>query len=100
MDQQQNQIDANRRRRGAARRERFIADARKLLEAIVAEKIDVWEGYRRVYSLYTRSSGLLSELKPLFRTPSVNPDGSVRVTQELGDAIRNLSARWLLGHPA
>jgi hypothetical protein len=75
-----------------------MADARDLLEQITADRIDPYEGYRRLYALYTDTNGLIDELKPLFRLPGIEPGGSLHVTEEFRWEIRRLAKEWLLDH--
>jgi hypothetical protein len=99
MGQLANQVPHSRRSRVAAKRVRTLMLAREILQAIVDGSLDDWEGYRRLYALYTETSGQVHELRPLFQVPSIEPDSSVKVTQALRDEIRRVSSRWLLDNP-
>jgi hypothetical protein len=85
----------NRKARIAAYRAASIATARSILEEIADGTLDPYEGYRRVYGLYVNSSGLLDELKPLFRLPGIEPDGSLHVDDEFRNTVRTEALHWL-----
>ncbi len=57
--------------------------------------LDAYEGYRRVYSIYTGTSGALHELKPLFRILGIEPDGFLHVNDEFRNTIRSVATKWL-----
>jgi len=88
----------NRKVRLAQRRTDALAEARALLEQVCEGTLDAYEGYRRVYSIYTGTSGALHDLKPLFRIPGIEPDGSLQVNDEFRNTVRSIAAKWLSEH--
>ncbi len=88
---------ATRKARVAARRDDAIENARRVFQQVADGSLDAFEGYRQVYGIYVRSSGLADELKPFFRLPGIEPDGHLRVDDEFRATIRRLAGEWLRG---
>jgi hypothetical protein len=83
------------RRRSTQRRLRVLEHARIVLREVVSGKCDPYEGYRQVYSLYAGTSGIAEELKPLFRLPGIDPDGTIRVDDDFRRLVVTSAAEWL-----
>jgi hypothetical protein len=86
----------NRKDRTVERRAVSMERAHSILEQMVDGSISPYDGYRLLYGLYASSSGLLAELKPLFRLPGIEPDGCLTVDDEFNLAVREAAAQWLL----
>jgi hypothetical protein len=84
----------NRKARIAERRAVSLGRARSILEQIVDGSLNPYDGYRLLYGLYVNSSGLLAELKPLFRL-GIEPDGFIHVDDEFNRTVREAAAEWL-----
>ena len=87
------------RRRSTQRRISTLEKAHSVLRAIVEGRQDPYEGYREVYAMYIDSSGIVEELKPLFRLPGIEPDGFIHVDEDFRWAIQAAAAEWLQKNP-
>lgn len=85
----------NRKARIAERRAVSLGRARSILEQIVDGSVNPYDGYRLLYGLYVNSSGLLAELRPIFRLPGIEPDGWIHVDDEFNRTVREAAAEWL-----
>jgi len=70
-----------------------------VLRAMADGSHDPYEGYRKVYAIYVGTSGLVEELKPLFRLPGVNPDGTITVDDEFRRTVIAAAVDWLNSNP-
>ena len=86
---------APRRRRSTERRLRALEKARLVLEAVADGSRNTYEGYREVYAIYIDTSGLVEELKPLFRLPGVYPDGPITVDDDFRRTVIAAATDWL-----
>jgi hypothetical protein len=77
--------------RRAASREK----ARLLLEAVARREEDVYVGYRQLYGLWIGNNAAVEELRPLFRIPGIEPDGTLSVTDEFRDLVVKLAIEIL-----
>jgi hypothetical protein len=77
--------------RRTASRER----ARLLLQAVAERKEDAYVGYRQLYGLWVSNNAALQELRPLFRIPGIEADGTFSVTDEFRDLVIKLSMEIL-----
>ena len=82
-------------RKITARRIRVRKQAKAILQSLSEGGIDVYEGYRALYSLWCSNNAAIPELRPLFRIPGIEPDGQLRVTDRFREEIRSLSAQIL-----
>jgi hypothetical protein len=87
------------RRRSTQRKTRALEDARTVLQEVVNGKLDPYEGYRHVYSIYVGTSGIAEELKPLFRLPGIDPDGHINVDDAFRRLVVTSAAEWLTQNP-
>jgi hypothetical protein len=76
-----------------------LEEARTLLQAIADSDCDLLLTYRQVYGIYLKTSGMVEELKPLFRLPDIYID-SISLTDQARRTIKNAVARWLEENPA
>jgi len=83
-----------RRRRSKQRHLAAIEEARILLRAIADSDCDLLLTYLQVYGIYSKSSGMVEELKPLFRLPGVYID-SLSLTDEVRRTIKDAATQWL-----
>jgi hypothetical protein len=70
-------------------------EARLLLEAVVTGKMDTYAGFRQLYGLWLSNNAAVQELRPLFRIPGVEADGTFSVTSEFREIVRELSIEIL-----
>jgi len=66
-----------------------------VLQTIADGSRDPYEGYREVYGIYVRSSGMLEGLKPLFGLPGIHPDGCIHVDDEFRCTVVRAAIDWL-----
>jgi hypothetical protein len=78
--------------RRAATREK----ARKLLHAVASGEVDAYVGYRQLYGVWCSNNAATQDLRPLFRIPGVEPDGTLSVTPQFRDLVVALSKEILL----
>jgi hypothetical protein len=83
------------RRRSAQRRAQALENARAVIQTIAEGSRDPYEGYREVYGIYVGTSGMVEELKPLFRLPGIEPDGSILVDDEFRRTVISAAVIWL-----
>jgi hypothetical protein len=83
------------RRRSTQRKAQALENARDILEVIVDGNRDPYEGYRAVYSIYVGTSGIAEELKPLFRLPGIEPDGTIHVDDTFRRLVVTVASEWL-----
>jgi hypothetical protein len=83
------------RRLSAQRRVRAVERARVIVQAIVDGRQGHYEGYRALYSIYLQTSGAAEELKPLFRLPGIEPDGTIHVNDEFRRTVMDAAVQWL-----
>jgi hypothetical protein len=87
------------RRLSTQRKARALENARNILHEVVDGKLDPYEGYRQVYSIYVGTSGIAEELKPLFRLPGIDPDGHINVDDAFRRFVVTSAADWLTRNP-
>ena len=73
--------------------------ARGVLRKIADGSRDPYEGYREVYGVYLGTSGLAEELKPLFRLPGIEPDGTIHVNKDFRRTVIASAMDWLRQNP-
>ena len=83
----------------AARKALALEKAHGVLQMIVDGGRDPYEGYREVYGIYVGTSGLAEELKPLFRLPGIEPDGTIHVDEDFRRTVIASAMDWLRHHP-
>ena len=71
-----------------------------MLQAVVDGSCDPYEGYREAYGLYVGTSGMVEELKPLFRLAGIEPDGFIHVNDEFRRTVISAALDWLGKNPA
>jgi hypothetical protein len=86
------------RRRSTQRRLAALGEARTLLLAIANDDCNLLLTYRQVYGIYQTSSGMVEELKPLFRLPGISID-SISLNDQVRSAIKGAAAQWLQENP-
>ena len=62
-------------------------------------KRDQYEGYREEYAIYLSTSGMAEELKPLFRLPGIQPDGTILICDGLRHLVVTKAAEWRTKNP-
>ena len=62
---------------------RLRQTAKELLHRLASDTSDIYETYRSLYHLWRTQNRTLSELRPLFRIPGIEPDGQLSVTETL-----------------
>jgi hypothetical protein len=77
--------------RRAASRER----ARQLLQAVAERKEDAYVGYRQLYGLWIGNNAAVPELRPLFRIPGIDANGTFSVSEEFRNLVVELSTEIL-----
>jgi hypothetical protein len=87
------------RRGSTQRRVAALKEARTVLEVIADDDCDLLLAYRQVYAIYIDSSGMVEELKPLFRLPGIFID-SISLNDQVRIAIKCAAAEWLKQNPA
>lgn len=78
---------------------RAMQRARRIIQEIVAGAEDPYVGYRQLYGIFVRNSGVHDELREFFRVPGVEPDGMLQVDDEFREVVRQMAADWLARHP-
>ena len=78
------------------RRHTIRKNSRVLLEQMTSGQIEVYAGYRRLYRYWCYNNAAVQELKPLFRIPSISPDGILSVTEELNAQIVSIAREILV----
>jgi hypothetical protein len=66
------------------------------LEQMISGKIEVYAGYRRLYTEWCTRNSAVPELRPMFRVPSVSADDTFSVTEEFENQILSLAREILL----
>jgi len=69
---------------------------RKLLQAIVSGEIDAYVGYKQLYGFWCGNNAATQELRPLFRIPGIEANGTFSVTPQFRDLVVTLSKEILL----
>ena len=69
--------------------------ARSLLEAVAAGEVNAYVGFRQLYGLWLSNNAAVQELRPLFRIPGIDADGTFSVTSEFREAVRRHSLEIL-----
>jgi hypothetical protein len=87
------------RRRSAQRRAQALEKAREVIKNIESGGLDPYEGYRALYGIYLDTSGMLEELKPLFRLPGIEPDGFIHVDDAFRHTVVSVAKEWLRNNP-
>jgi len=83
---------------GPSRKQRRQANrqaARRLLKVIASGEAEVYSAYRSLYGLWSDHNAALQELRPLFRIPGIDADGTLSVTKEFEAQVRSLAASIL-----
>ena len=65
------------------------------MQAIASGEAEVYLAYRSLYWLWSDHNAALQELRPLFRIPEIEPDGSLSVTTEFEVQVRSLATAIL-----
>lgn len=86
-------------RKSFDKRVKSLERAREVLRAITSGHRDPYEGYREIYGIYLDASGMVDELKPLFRLPDIHPDGPIRVDDKFRQTILAAANDWLQCNP-
>lgn len=60
---------------------------------------DLLFAYWRLYAIYLDSTGMVEELKPLFRLPGIYMN-SITLSDEVRRTVQDGAARWLRENPA
>jgi hypothetical protein len=76
-----------------------VERARGVLQMIADGSRDPYEGYREVYGIYVGTSGLAEELKPHFRLPDIEPDGTIHLNENLRRIVIASATDWLRQNP-
>ena len=71
--------------------------ARRILQAIVAGELETYVGFRQLYRLWIGNNAAVQELRPMFRLPGIEPDGTLSVTPQFNETVRR-TASEVLGH--
>ena len=87
------------RRRVVFRKAQVLQKARGVLQKIADGSRDPYEGYREVYGMYVGTDGLVEELKPLFRMPGIEPDGTIHVNEAFRRIVIASAMDWLRQNP-
>jgi hypothetical protein len=87
------------RRRSTQRRLAALNQARPLLQAIADNDCDLLQTYGQLYGIYLKDSGLVEELKPLFRLPGISLD-SLSLNDQVRSTIQAAATQWLKDNPA
>lgn len=59
-----------------------------ILKSLAEGKGDAYEQYRKLYGFWCGRNSAVSELRPLFRIPGIEPDGRISVTDEFQKSVR------------
>ncbi len=65
------------------------------MKRITEEQGDLYEQYRSLYSLWRTNNAAVTELRPMFRIPGVDPDGQLSVTSNFIAAVRSIAKEIL-----
>jgi hypothetical protein len=80
---------------------RLLQDKKKIrdtVEGIANGNVDAYVGYRKLYTIYCRRSGVHQELQAFFRIPGVEPDGRIQVDDAFRSTVRALAVAYLSKH--
>jgi|SRR5579859_3695336 len=69
--------------------------AKAILRSLSEGGSEAYEQYRSLYKLWCSNNSALPELKPLFRIPGIEPDGSFTISNEFRTTVRALAAEIL-----
>lgn len=83
------------RAKAALRRWQVRKRTENLLRSVSDGSADAYDGYRALYLLWCSYNAAVPELRPLFRMPGVEPDGSLRVTDVFREQVRSLAKEIL-----
>jgi len=64
---------------------------------MISGDIEVYVGYRRLYKYWCNHNSAVQELRPMFSTPDISPDGILFVTEDFNAQIASV-AREILPH--
>jgi len=81
-------------RKTAIRRDATRKSAEKALKNLLGAG-DVYENYRALYSLWCSHNSAVPELRPLFRIPGIEADGTLSVNDEFRRKVRSLAREIL-----
>ncbi len=70
-------------------------EARLLLQRVAEGKEDAYIGYRQLYGLWIGNNAAVQELRPLFRIPGIEADGTLSVNHEFRELVVKLSIEIL-----
>ena len=62
------------------RRQATCKASQKILQQIVSGEIEVYVRYRHLYSQWCTNDLAVPELRPMFRIPDIEPNGTLSVT--------------------
>ena len=81
----------------AQRRQATRQTCQRILEELVSGEIEVYLGYRHLYSYWRGHNSAVPELRQMFRISNIEPDGGLSVTEEFKAQIISM-AREILTH--
>jgi hypothetical protein len=87
------------RRRSTQRGLMALNEARTLLQTITESDCDLLLTYGQLYGIYLKDSGMVEELKPLFRLPGFSVD-SLSLNDQVRSTIKAAATQWLKDNPA
>jgi hypothetical protein len=65
------------------------------MRAMTDGTLDPYLGFRELYAIFCRTSGVHNELLDFFRLIDVEPDGPFEVDEPFRRKVRELAAEWL-----
>jgi hypothetical protein len=71
---------------------------RETIEGMASGSLDAYVGFRKLYAIYCRRSGVHQELEAFFRIPGIEPDGRIQVDDAFRSTVRALAVEYLSKH--
>lgn len=82
-------------KKSAQRRIRDRERAEAVLKSLGEGSGDVDENYRTLYQLWCSNNSAVPELRPLFRIPEIEPEGTLTISEDFRRTVRSLASQIL-----
>jgi hypothetical protein len=78
-----------------SRLQREAQRVRDVMQGITDGTLDPYLGFRELYIIFCRTSGIHDQLRNFFRAVGVEPDGPFQVDEAFRRKVRELAAEWI-----